>query len=238
MISLLVLAFLAGILTILSPCIVPVLPGVLGGSLNKNTKRPLAVVLGIIFGFTIFGTSFAVFINFLGLSNSTIRDLSSFLLLLFGLAMLFPLAYEKCLFSLQRFRKFFFSSHAGHFVGSQKRGRGGWSGFVLGLTLGAAWTPCAGPILGAILTLAARTQNVFQSGVLFFVYSLGVGIPLLLLAYGGRAIFLKIKIFSKNALLMKRIAGAILIILAIAIFFGWDRSLQANLIPFFPNQKL
>ncbi len=260
MFSLLPLSFVAGVLTVAAPCLLPVLPVILGGSLSHSKWRPLGIVLGLVVSFTIFGTAFAIALDFLGIPRGTLRTSSIVLLFLFGLALAVPALWEwvvvKWTLAWRRvsapsqlhnppqpsltLREGDRSVLPLRVRGSERglRRNGFWGGFGIGATLGVVWTPCAGPILGAVLTFAANTQNILQSGLLFFTYGLGAAVPMLLIGYGGRALVLRIKGFAHASARIRQVAGVILIVWAIALWYGIDRYLQANLTQFLPTPKL
>ena len=267
MVSLLPLAFAAGVLTIAAPCLLPVLPAILGGSLGTSKWRPFGIVAGLVTTFTIFGTAFAIFLDVLGISKGTLRTISIVLLFLFGVALAMPALYEWALTkgtllwkkvsatkaccvpqndviarsettkqSDGQGEEIATAAHGG--LAMTGRGSGFWGAFGIGAALGAIWTPCAGPIFGAILTLAATTQSIVRSGVLFFFYASGAGIPMLLIGYGSRALVMRIKGLARVSYRIRQVAGVILMIWAVALYFGVDRYVQANLAPFLPQPKL
>lgn len=240
MISLLPLAFAAGVLTVAAPCLLPVLPGILGGSLGTSKWRPLGIVAGLVVTFTIFGTAFAIFLDVFGISKGSLRLVSIILLGLFGLALAVPALYEWVMVKgTLAWRKMSARSSSMPYADTKQNGRSGFLGaFGIGATLGVVWAPCAGPIFGAILTLAATTQNVLRSGILFFVYALGAAVPMLLIGYGGRALIMRIKGLAGASARIRQVAGMILLIWAVALWFGIDRYFQANLTPFLPEPRL
>ncbi|MBI2552763.1 cytochrome c biogenesis protein CcdA [Candidatus Uhrbacteria bacterium] len=271
MFSLLPLSFAAGVLTVAAPCLLPVLPAILGGSLGTSKWRPLGIVAGLVVTFTIFGTAFAIFLDVLGISKGTLRVASIVLLFLFGVALAVPALWEWMVVrgtfvwrkisargsccnpppsssptrgeeTIENFPPIRGGKQS-HISpppvgGARGGGNGFWGGFGIGSTLGVVWTPCAGPILGAILTFAANTQNVFQSGLLFFTYGLGAAVPMLLIGYGGRALTLRIKGFARASARIRQVGGIILVIWAIALWLGVDRYFQANLNQFLPQPRL
>ena len=249
MLGLLPLAFVAGVLTVAAPCIIPVLPGILGGSLGTHKWRPLAVVSGLIASFTVFGTGFAIVLDVFGLSKGSLRIISVVLLFLFGLALAVPTFWEWVVMKIALvWRKIHnpsqppsprFAGEAGlTFRGGESQRGSFWSAFGVGATLGAVWTTCAGPILGVILTFAANTQDILRSGLLVFTYALGTGLPLLLIGYGTRTLVQRIKQSALHLDMLRRIAGAVLMLWSVAILFKWDLLLQAELVKFLPEPKL
>ncbi|MDO8505022.1 MAG: cytochrome c biogenesis CcdA family protein [bacterium] len=255
MIGLLPLAFVAGVLTVAAPCIVPVLPGILSGSLGRNKWRPLAIVLGLVASFTIFGTAFAIVLDFVGLSKETVRTLSIAILFILGMALAMPALWEwifvKWTFVWRKIKAGANYESASNLRISNSEIRkfgshsqlapmrdGFWSAFGIGASLGAIWTPCAGPILGVILTFAANSHDILQSGLLVFTYALGAGFPMLIIGYGTRVLFLKIKALARHEMRVRKIAGVLLIGWSIALIFNLDQTLQAFLTQFVPTPAL
>jgi len=237
MLSLIPLSFAAGVLTVAAPCILPVLPVILGGSVGGSKWKPLGIALGLVAAFTIFGTAFILFLDFFGISKPTVRIVSVVLLFVFGLALAMPAWYERVVAWVgEGWRKLHNPSQRSLIVRERETQSGFWSAFGIGASLGVIWTPCAGPILGAMLTLAATTRNIFQSGMLMLVYALGAALPMLLIGYGSRALVLRIKKATRALGTIERIGGVVLMLWAIAIVFGVDRIIQAVIVPF--AQKL
>lgn len=229
-------AFLAGLVTIAGPCILPLLPIILGTSTARtHPSRPLFIILGFILSFSFFAILFSVFGKSLGITPDAFRTISTVIIGLFGVMLLFPKLQEALFATLQPF-----VSKAT--PRTDLAGGGLWSGFVLGASLGIVWTPCAGPVLGSILTLVAARQNLAQAGALLVAYALGAGMPMLAIAYGGQAAVTNVRAFSKYATTIQRVFGLIIILVAISIYTGVDRDAQAWLIlnaPWlFPNLNL
>lgn len=218
------LALLAGLVTIGGPCILPLLPIVLGtGTTSRHPLRPVAIVLGFTVTFTAFAVIFSLFGSFLGLKPDTWRYLSAVIIGLFGLMMVFPKIQTSLFGKLEPL-----------LAKLTPRGTAARSdlisGFILGLSLGAIWTPCAGPILGSILTLIAAKQQLAQAGALLFAFALGAGIPMLLIAYGGQYAVKHVRAFSKYTAIIQRVFGGLIILVAIALITKTDVALQAYLL--------
>ncbi len=221
-------AVIAGVVTIAGPCILPLLPIILGTSTVKaHPSRPLFIVLGFILSFAFFAVLFGVFGSFLGIRPDTFRTLASIIIGLFGLVMVFPRLQESVFIKLQPLL-----SRATPKVNALDGGL--WSGFLLGTSLGVVWSPCAGPILGSILTLVASKQNIPQAASLLFAYALGAGMPMLLIAYGGQAVAMRVRAFAKYTHTLQRIFGAIIILVAIGLYTGIDRNVQTYLVTSYP----
>jgi len=219
-------AFLAGILTIAAPCILPTLPILLGASVGQKSKqRPLLIVAGFVVSFAAVSLILSLIIENLGLSPTIIRNSAITLLFLFALFMIWPLPFELLSKRL-----------SGIITKANQLGdkSGNMGGLVLGLVLGIIWTPCAGPILGSILTLIASQGVNAHSSVLFIAYALGAGIPMLIIAYGSQWITTKVRSIAQYSRRLQQGFGLVVLLLAIAMFFQYDTKIQAVLVEHFP----
>lgn len=216
------LAILGGLLTAFSPCVLPVLPIVIGRSLQTHRYGPIALVTGMISGFAIAGSLLGVAsLWFTGLANF-MRILAIAVLLVLGILSLFP-KLNYLLLSKLPIPKF-----------KQPERINLLGEFFLGSQLGLLWTPCAGTVLGGILVLAVTENQAFSAFILLLFYGFGAGIPMLLLAYSSRyfsKIFLRLRAHSQ---LLQRIGGLLISLTAIAIILGWDVKIQLWLAPLFP----
>ena len=228
------LAIAAGFLTILAPCILPVLPFLLGTSGGRSRWRPVAIVAGFVGAFSIIGAALATAGTFVGISNDTLRLVAGIVLMLFGAALLFEEAYEK--FS-SRLQPVLARLGAGLSGGASFK-TDAWSGLPVGLSLGLVWAPCAGPILGTILTLAAREKDYLTTVLLFFAYALGAGLPMLGIAYGSNRLQARLRAAGSHYRLLNRIFGVLVIATAVAILTGYDRVAQAWLLQYFPAETI
>ena len=227
--SLFLLALLAGVVTIAGPCILPLLPIILGTStIKSHSSRPLFIVLGFIVSFSAFVVLFSAFGRFLPVSASMLRTISAALIALFGVSMLFP-KIQAAMFA--RFGAFAARKLA-RAPGAGEAGPG--SGFILGATLGAVWTPCAGPVLGTVLTLVASNRNLVQATGLLIAYAIGAGAPMLAIAYGGQAAITRVHALSRYAEPIQRVFGALIIIVAVGLYFGFDLTVQTYLLTNYP----
>lgn len=228
------LAIAAGFLTILAPCILPVLPFLLGTSGGRSKWRPVAIIAGFIGSFTLIGAALATAGTFLGISNDSLRIVAGVLLMLFGAALFFETAYENIAVKIQPFL-----AKLGASVSKDAATKSdALSGVLVGLSLGLIWSPCAGPILGTILTLAARTADYVTTALLFFAYALGAGIPMLGIAYGGHRLQERLRSVGHLQPVLNKIFGAIVILTAIAVLTGYDRVAQAWLVERFPLETI
>lgn len=227
---------LAGLVTIGGPCILPLLPILLGVStVRAHPSRPLFIVLGFILSFSFFAILFAVFRQRLGISPDAFRTIATIVIGLFGLMMLFPKIQESLFAKLQPMLTRVTPK-------TDVANQGLWSGFLLGASLGLIWTPCAGPVLGSILTLVAAKQNLAQAGALLVAYALGAGLPMLAIAYGGQAAVTRVRALTKYTATIQRGFGVVILLVAIGLATGVDRTVQAWLVQqapwLFPNLNL
>jgi cytochrome c biogenesis protein CcdA/thiol-disulfide isomerase/thioredoxin len=228
---LLIFAFLAGVVTVLSPCILPVLPILLSGGAAKGSSRPLGIVLGVIVSFTFFTLALKSLVEFAGINAEYLRLAAIFIIAFFGLTLLFPQLGNFFARATAPIEK------AGTKIQDSSEGikSGFFGGFILGLALGLVWTPCAGPILAAIVTLVA-INNVNSVAVLMTLsYSLGAAIPMFLIAYGGQKITHASRFFAKHAEGIRRIFGIAMLAAAFAIFMNWDIEFAQKALTYIPN---
>jgi cytochrome c biogenesis protein CcdA/thiol-disulfide isomerase/thioredoxin len=225
MLVLLPFAFLSGIVTILSPCILPVLPVVLSGSVGGRS-RPFGVITGFVVSFSVFTLILSSLVQALGIPPDTLRVAAVVLIVLFGLVLLVPrlrLGFEMIASRL-----------AG--AGGGRTGSRGFSGGLLtGLSLGLVWTPCVGPIMASVISLAV-TQSV-DGGSVFIIlaYSLGTALPMLAIMLGGRGLIKRVPFLSRNTAGIQKLFGVLMILVAVSIGLGWDRRFQAAVLNVFPN---
>lgn len=228
------LAIAAGFLTILAPCILPVLPFLLGTSGGRSRWRPVAIIAGFVGAFTVIGAALATAGTFLGISNDALRVVAGVILLAFGAALFFESAYERLAARIQPALARLGAGVAG---GAPTR-TDALSGVAVGVSLGLVWSPCAGPILGTILTLAARTADYLTTALLFFAYALGAGVPMLGIAYGSHRLQERLRAAGRIQPILNKVFGALVILTAIAILTGYDRVAQAWLIERFPVDSI
>ncbi|HSX40833.1 MAG TPA: cytochrome c biogenesis protein DipZ [Candidatus Saccharimonadales bacterium] len=226
MILLLVFAFLSGLVTILAPCIWPLLPIILSSSLgSRGHAKPLGITLGIMLSFGIFTLFIATLVRLLHFDPNILRLIAVIVIGFLGLTMLVP--------GFGAVTEVFVSRISGMF-GTTNQRSGFFGGFITGLSLGIVWAPCAGPILAAIAALAA-TGKVNGSVVLITVaYVLGTGIPLFIFAYAGQTLFTKSRFISRYTGRIQQLFGVIMILTAILIYTNYDTVLQAKLLNTFP----
>lgn len=225
-------AILAGMLTVGAPCILPLLPILLGASVGQQSKtRPLFIALGFVITFSLAGLFLSALVTRFTLAPDTLRNVAVVVLGIFGLLLLWQAPFKKL-------AVYFSGAVTSASEVAQKAGSGNFGGFILGALLGVIWTPCAGPVLGSILTLVATQTDQIRAAILIFAYALGAGIPMLLIAYGGQYITTKVRFLSNYTEILQKVFGILILGLAVAMFYQYDLVLQAKLLELFPAWNL
>lgn len=252
--------FIAGLLTILLPCILPLIPIVLGVSIAGRSKwRPLLVIIGMLISFVGFTFLLTLVLNQFVIVADYMRTGTYYVLLLFGLG-----------FTFHDWR----ITHIGAAVGGVFFLSFGWlaaliaaavgvvlmyiggkvathiqqlgstvqatareelgednpiTAFIMGLTMGLVWVPCAGPALGFAITLV-REEPGLRAALLLLTYGIGTAVPLLLIGYGGQAAVHSVRRLNQYSGRIKQIAGVILIVTALAFQFHWFRQFETFLV--------
>jgi cytochrome c-type biogenesis protein len=224
----LVLALLAGIVTVAAPCTLPMLPILLGASVGQTGKvRPALIALGFVISFSATALALSAITRVFDFDPNHLRTAAAILLLGFGLLMIWPAPFEW--FSVR------LSGHTSGAAGSPASHQGNIGGFVLGTTLGLVWTPCAGPVLGSILTVVATSNDTAWASALLVVYAIGAAIPMLAIAYGGQAVTTRVRSIAKISPKLQQGFGVVVIAFAIASYFQYDTLIVAWLTAFYPN---
>ncbi|OZI40577.1 cytochrome C biogenesis protein [Bordetella genomosp. 1] len=209
-------ALLAGMLTVASPCVLPLLPILLGSSVEQSHRmRPAFVVAGFVLAFAALGIALSLLTSISTGTHEAVRNVSVALLAVFGLMRIWPQPYD------------WLMARIGGPISrlaavGDRASNGNAGGFLLGLSLGAVWTPCAGPVLASILVLAAKAQDLGHSSLLLFCYALGAGIPMLAIAYGGKVAATRVRGIARHSVTLQRLFGLLLVLTAIAIHFQFD----------------
>ena len=203
------IAFFFGVISFFSPCVLPLVPGYLAiFSLNKNDQisriiGSLQFVLGFSFVFVSLGALATTLGSFFSRNSESLSRASGVIIILFGLILLFP--------NLNK--KYFYSSN---FI--DVRNFNLFRNFILGLTFGFGFTPCIGPVLGALLTLSSSTSTIREGVTLLVFYSIGLAIPFILMPIFSSKINLKSKIFILFQKYSSLLSGSTLIAIGVLIF--------------------
>jgi cytochrome c-type biogenesis protein len=222
--------FLAGAASILSPCVLPILPILIASALSKHRLGTAALALGLALSFAIVGTFIATLGASIGLGTDTLRRVAAVLMVLFGVVMLssrLQLAFGSISSRI--------GSGGQRALGSIKE-EGLGSQFAIGLLLGLVWSPCVGPTLGAASTLAAQGKNLGQISLLMLLFGLGAGLPLLLLGGLSHATMMRIRgSLSSIGHVAKSAMGGLFVLFGVLILSGLDRRLETLLLSISPD---
>ena len=230
----LLIAFGAGLISFLSPCVLPLIPGyisfITGNSLNelleskKINIRPLILfTLGFSFVFIIFGAAASYLGQVLLQNSETLRIIAGLIIIIFSLQLIGFininfLNFEKKIYT--------------------QKNNNIWFSFIIGMAFGFGWTPCIGPILGSILALASTEETIFKAIILLSFYSLGLAIPFILSGYLMQRFLMFSKNFKKNINLVTKGGGIILLITGVLILTNQLQILGyyiLNYLPFLQN---
>jgi cytochrome c-type biogenesis protein len=192
--------FFAGMISVLSPCVLPLLPAILAYSTGRGRLKPLAIVLGLSISFTLMGIVTSAFGSAVGPYLQYLNILAEIVIIVLGLVMLFELD----LFS-----------HLGRLSNIQVQEKGLTGGLILGISLGIVWIPCVGPILGAVLTMVAMERSITNGALMLLVYSMGFAIPMLTIAYSANISTKRLGKLAKYDVMIKKIAGLVLIVVGL-----------------------
>jgi cytochrome c biogenesis protein CcdA len=230
----LVLALLAGVVTIAAPCTLPMLPILLGASVGQTGKaRPAMIALGFVISFSATALLLSAITRIFDFDPNVLRSGAAILLLGFGLLMIWPKPFEWLSIRLSGLT----SSSAG-ITASHQSHQGTLGGFVLGTTLGLVWTPCAGPVLGSILTIVATSKDTAWASAQLVVYAIGAAIPMLAIAYGGQAVTTRIRSIARISPRLQQGFGLVVIAFALLSYFQYDTLIVARLTAFYPNGQI
>lgn len=218
----LILAYAAGLLTLINPCVLPLLPLIGASAVARHNLAPLAMAGGMAASFTLAGLGAFALTRALGLPQEAITMAAGWVMLAFGLVILTPPLQMQ------------FSRLAGATADGSTRllgqveGRGLWGEAAAGALLGLAWSPCIGPTLGGAIGLAAQGESLVYAGLIMAFFALGAVTIILALAYGTRA-----ALSGRRALLItlaphaKTVLGVGLVVVGLAIIFHLDRMIEA-----------
>lgn len=231
----LILVFLAGIVTIMKPCCLPVVPIIFSGSAGHK-YRPLAIVTGMTLSFTIMGVLVSAFGATFGSFADTLRSIAIIFIMGMGLVLFdedVNMEFIKLSSALTQNVRQRLGSMSGY---SSKVPEGGLvGGFFLGMSLGIVWIPCVGPILGAVLAYVASVGNVPYGAWMLFVYSVGMSLPMLTIAYYGKKVTNRYQWFVRHGPALKKLSGLVLILVGVMLLFNIDKLMIRLLSPYFPT---
>ena len=223
------IAAVAGLLTTLSPCVLPLIPILVGSAVTAHRLGPWALAGGVAISFTVAGVFLASVGASLGLDGETFREVAALLLVVFGLILLsgrLQTLFARATAGL---------SGSGHTLLSRFTLDGLGGQFALGSLLGVVWSPCVGPTLGAAITIASQGRNLAQISLLMAVFGIAASTPLLLIGSLSRASLLRLRgSLDRAGQLGKQVLGIALLLLGLLILSHADRGLEAWLLDHSP----
>ena len=186
----------AGVASVLSPCVLPVIPIIMAGAEQKDRLRPLILVTGLSLTFMMMGAFSSLFGTFLIGKTRYIEIAGAVVIILMGLMVVFDLSIFKRFYRLSSIRV---------------KGEGRIGALILGMSLGLIWVPCVGPFLSTTLTMVGTSGQLATGIILLGFYSLGLAIPMLIVGYSSQLIQNKIKGLLKHEKILRYATGSTLV---------------------------
>ncbi len=219
------LAFLAGLVSVLAPCVLPLLPAIFAAAASEHRHAPLALAAGLALSFTVLGLFVALVGFWIGLDSEFFRAIAAVMLVAIGAVLVVPKLEAQLAVA---------AGPVTNWTGQRINGFGGaglGGQFALGLILGAAWVPCVGPTLGAASLLASQGENLGAVAATMFVFGLGAAVPLALIGVASRRALATWRPRLAHAeRAIKFTLGAVLLLLGTAILTGVDRVVETALV--------
>ncbi len=223
-------AFIAGLLSILSPCVLPLVPIVLGTALSEHRLGPVALTVGVALSFTTIGLFVATVGFTAGIDADAFGRAAAILLVLVGIVLLVPALQMRVATAAGPVGSF----AQERFGGFSSQGLGGQ--FGVGLLLGAVWSPCTGPTLGAASLMAAQSKHLWLVALVMLAYGLGAGLPMMALGVLSRETLLRWRGGMMRAGKgLKQGMGALLVVLGVLMLAGLDKSVETRLVDASPT---
>ncbi|MCX2895393.1 cytochrome c biogenesis protein DipZ [Stenotrophomonas lactitubi] len=223
---LLLLAYLGGVLTLLSPCILPVLPFVFARADRPFLRSTLPLLVGMALTFTVVASLAAVGSQWVAQANQIGRWVALVLMAVFAIALLWPTLADHLLAPFQRIG----ARLSARADAADAAGRGGaWTSLLIGIATGLLWAPCAGPILGLVLTGAALNGASVGTSSLLLAYALGAVTALALAVWVGGRVFRALQARLGLGNVVRRVLGVAALLAVVAIGLGWDTGLLTRL---------
>lgn len=225
------IALLSGLVTVLSPCVLPILPVVIGVGASENRQRTRGLIIGLATTFAVLSLTLSQIIISTGISSHALRLLSAGILTLLGGVLLFPKLWDPV---QARFELFVAPLQTRAQQSAQQDGF--WGGVILGMFLSLLWTPCVGPILAATSTIAATDGLTLSAVLVSGVYSVGVATGLWLLTRLSRSASGKLSLLKRSQQRIRRAFGIIVMITGLLFITGAERRFQTWLLEVLPEQ--
>lgn len=226
----LTLAFVAGLVTILNPCVLPLIPILVGAALGKHKLGPVALAAGLAFSFSTFGFVVVAFGFQLGIPEQGIRLFAGALLVAAGLVLLIPMLQARLTMIFAPL------TNRAQSALSRTSGEGLGGQFLVGMLLGLVWAPCVGPTLGAAIAAASQGDDLAAAFLTFLAFALGVAVSVTGFAYGSR------RALGQGAGSLQRLAGfakpffgLMLVLVGVMVVTGLDKSLEAAMLDLMPQ---
>ena len=221
------LALIAGILSTLSPCVLPLVPIVIGAALGEHRFGPVALAAGLALSFVVIGLFVATIGFAAGLDQELFRSVGATFLIIVGGLLLIP-RLQAQLASV--------AGPVGNWAQEKFGGSEAGGQFGIGLLLGAVWSPCVGPTLGAASLLAAQGQNLAQVAFTMICFGLGVAVPLVIIGTMSRELLMRWrgKMLSSGST-VKSMLGGLFVLTGVMIISGQDKFLEAALVDASPE---
>ncbi len=194
----------AGLLSVTSPCVLPVVPIIVTGTAEDHRYRPLLIVSGLSVTFILMGIVTSLFGSVIAGKILIIEKMAGAVVILVGILLMLDINVFKKLTV---------------FNNIQTSSGGRWSGLLLGLTLGLIWIPCIGPMLSGILAMVATHGQITQGVILLAFYSLGFALPMLIVGYSSQLVLQKVRLIQKYPAVIRFASGTVLILFGMFILF-------------------
>lgn len=223
-------AYVAGTLTLINPCVLPLLPVVIAAAFQGSRLGPLMLALGLTLSFAVIGVGVTAFGHLADIDELSINRAAAVAMVLFGVVLLVPRAQDV----LARVASPL-ASRANNRI-ERVQGAGAAGQLAVGVLLGAVWSPCVGPTLGGAIALAASGEHLGQAGITMLAFGIGVSTVLMALAYGSREI-----LNARRDRLMswmpwaKPAMGVTLLVVGVSVFFHLDRMIESRLLDLMPG---
>lgn len=221
---------LAGLLSTLSPCVLPILPILLGSATAAHPRAPLALAGGLALSYAVIGTLIASLGASIGLDATIFRNVGAVILGVLGLVLMSTSLQQRFATATSGI------GDAGNNLISSLNLNGLGGQFVIGLALGVVWSPCVGPTLGAAIVLASQGSHLPQVALLMGIFGVGAALPVIILAYLSRTVMMKVRgSLMQAGKTGKLILGFIMLAIAAMILSGADKPLESWLVQVSPE---
>lgn len=220
-------AFVAGVVTVLSPCVLPLLPVILANSTIGGRLRQAGVIVGFAAFFSGVTLFLSLFVRQFALSPDAHRTTAALIFVIMGLVLAIP--------ALKARFEMLAAPVASRFASGGGASSGFGGGVVVGAGLGLAWTPCVGPIMASVITLALNQQTTFSSALTALAFSMGTAIPMGLAVLFGHRLYSRTGFLKRNSARIQQAMGVLILAVGLTIWFGADRAIQLALFRVFPG---